>query len=112
MTRGAEATPEGTLHQIKRKEIELQTLVIAARREADEIIAAARDDAARLRREAAVAAEAEAVATRAAELDAARVESERIRRECDERIAALGQGEDVIERLVERIRRVVAPGSG
>lgn len=111
MTRGAEPTPESTLLQIKRKEIELQTLLLAVRREAEEGVAAARDDAARLRREAEMAADAEAARTRAAELDAARVEADRTRCEYDERIAALGRGEELVGHLAERIRRAVAPGS-
>jgi len=111
MTRGTEATPEGTLLQIKRKEIELQALLLGARREAEEIVAAAWDDAARLRHEGEAAADDEAGRLRAAELDSARVEADRIRRTYDERIAALGRGEDVVGRLADRICRAVAPGS-
>jgi vacuolar-type H+-ATPase subunit H len=109
---GAEATPEDTLLQIKRKEIELQALLLSARTEADEVVAAARDEAATLRREGQAAADAEAALLRAAELAAARAAAERIRHEYDERIAALRRDDDVIGRLAERIRRAVAPGSG
>ncbi len=113
MSRGAEATPEGTLLQIKRKEIELQTVLLSARREAEEVVAAARDEAARLRREAEVSANAEAESIRAAARDAARAEVDRIRREYDERIAALDSDgrRHVVAHLAERIRRAVAPGS-
>ncbi len=114
MSRGAEATPEGTLLQIKRKEIELQTVLLGARREADEVVAAARDEAARLRLAAEAAADAEAAGIRAAEREATQAAADRIRRQYDERIAALDRGgrrEDVVARVAERIRRAVAPGS-
>ena len=111
MTRGPEATPESTLLQIKRKEIELQTLLLAARREAEEMVAAARDSAARLRHEGEAAADDEAGRLRVAELDSARLEADRIRRMYDERTAALGRGDDLVGHLAERICGAVAPGS-
>jgi vacuolar-type H+-ATPase subunit H len=109
MTPGTDPVPEGALVQVKRKEIELQSLLLEARREAEDVVAKARDEAAKLRVEARTAAEIEARELHAAELEESRREADEILRAFEERASALGRDDGVIRDLATRIARAVAP---
>lgn len=100
---------ESVLTTIRKKEIELQALLLEARRQAELIVAAATDEAAALRREAEQAAEAEARRLRDSELAETRRQVEEILAARDRRLAALDTKAACLAELTELIVAAVAP---